>query len=183
MIGFLTYASVAILLGWVAYALMVFFVTTPVALIAGGVIGALGVVFLRDTIAIRGIIAVLGPIGIMVPMLALRHMAVGAGINVTPFGTPELIVFVLAYMGFLAASMGVLAVDLYRLGYLPVPVGIMVLACCAYGALTGNLFIPLVAVMGQAAWVMGWGSRNWFDHVLHALLVPIVLTVLITRLF
>ena len=183
MIGLLTYASVAILLGWVVYAIAGFFVAAPVALIAGGLIGALSVVFLRDTVAIRGIIAVLGPIGIMLPMLALRHAAAGVGVNVAPFGTLELIVFVLVYMAFLAASMGVLPVDIYRIGYFPVPVGAMVLALCAYGALTGNFFIPLVAVLGQAAWVMGWGSSNWFDHVLHALLVPIVLTVLILRLF
>ena len=53
MIGALTYASVAILLGWVAYALTGLFASVPVALIAGGVIGALSVLVFRDTIAIR----------------------------------------------------------------------------------------------------------------------------------
>lgn len=183
MIGALTYASVAILLGWVVYALVGLFTTVPVALIAGGVAGLLSVLVFRDTIAIRGFVALLGPIGIVLPLLALRHAAAGAGVAVAPFGTAELLVFVLLYMGFIAASIGVLPVDLYRHGYAPLPVAVMVLALCAYGALSGNLFIPFLAVSGQALWVMGWGSSNWFDHVTHALLVPVIFVVLILRLF
>jgi hypothetical protein len=43
------------------------------------------------------------------------------------------------------------------------------------------VFLPLVAVLGQALWLMGWGSSNWFDHVLHAVLVPVTTVVLILR--
>lgn len=183
MIGALTYASVAVLLGWVVYALTGLFASAPVALIAGVAVGLLSVLVLRDTVAIRGFVAVLGPIGIILPVLALRHAAAGMGMPIAPFGTIELLVFVILYMAFIATSMGVIPVDLYRLGYGPIPVAMMVLALCAYGALTGNLFIPVVAVAGQALWVMGWGSSNWFDHVTHALLVPIIVVVLILRLF
>ena len=183
MIGALTYASVAILLGWVAYALAGFFVPMPVALVAGVVIGVLSVLVFRDTVAIRGFVAVLGPIGIVLPLLALRHAAAGAGVTVAPFGTLELLIFVLLYMGFIASSMGVVQLDLYRYGYAPVPVAVMVLALCAYGAFSGNIFIPALAVLGQALWVMGWGSSNWFDHVTHALLVPVIFIVLVLRLF
>ena len=182
MIGVLTYASVAIVLGWVAYALAGFVASVPAALIAGGLIGAASVIFLRDTIAIRGFIAVLGPVGIVLPMLALRHVAAGAGMPVAPFGTVELVIFALLYAGLVATSMGVIPVDIYRLGYAPVPVAVMVLTLCAYGALSGSFFIPLVAVLGQGLWVMGWGSSNWFDHVTHALLGPVVVVVLLSRL-
>lgn len=182
MIGALTYASVAVLLGWVVYALTGLFASVPVALVAGALVGALTVLVFRDTIAIRGFVAVLGPIGIMLPLLALRHVAAGMGVPVAPFGTVELLIFVTLYMGFIASSMGVIPVDLYRYGYAPVPVAVMVLALCAYGALTGSLFIPVLAVAAQALWVAGWGSSNWFDHVTHALLVPIIFVVLILRL-
>ncbi len=183
MIGALTYASVAVLLGWVAYALAGLVAPVNVALIAGALIGVLAVLVFRDTVAIRGFVAVLGPIGIVLPLLALRHAAAGMGVPVAPFGTMELLVFVVLYMGFIASSMGVIPVDLYRHGYAPIPVAVMVLALCAYGAMTGTLFIPLLAVLTQALWVMGWGSSNWFDHVTHALLVPIIFVVLILRLF
>jgi hypothetical protein len=57
----------------------------------------------------------------------------------------------------------------------------MLMGLCGYGALTGQVFLPLVAVLGQALWLMGWGSSNWFDHVLHAVLVPVTTVVLILR--
>lgn len=182
MIEALTSVFVAILTGWIIYALAGFAVSVPVAVILGAVIGGLSVLIFRDTLVVRGIVALLGPIGIVVPMLALRHVAVGMSVPLPAFGTPELLVFLVAYVGFLAAAMGVLPVDLYRFGYAPVPVAIMVLALCAYGALSGNFFVPLVAVAGQALWVAGWGSSNWFDHVLHASLVPVVMVVLVLRL-
>lgn len=183
MISALTYASVAILLGWIAYAVTGLLASATVALILGVVAGGLAVLLFRDTVVVRGFIALLGPIGIVLPLLALRHVAAGLGMAVTPFGTVELLIFVLAYMGFIATSMGVIPVDLYRLGYAPLPVGVMVLVLCLYGALTGSLFLPLLAVLAQALWVMGWGSSNWFDHVTHALLVPIIFVVLFLRLF
>jgi hypothetical protein len=62
-----------------------------------------------------------------------------------------------------------------------VPVAVMVLAVCAYGLWSGTLFLPLVAVLGQALWVAGLGSSNWFDHVLHAGLVPVAGVVLILQ--
>jgi len=40
----------------------------------------------------------------------------------------------------------------------------------------------LVAVAGQALWVAGRGSSNWFDHVLHALLLPVAGVVLILHM-
>ena len=83
---------------------------------------------------------------------------------------------------FLASAMGVLPVDLYRLGYAPGPVAAMVLAVCGYGLWSGALFLPLVAVAGQALWVAGRGSSNWFDHVLHALLLPVAGVVLILHM-
>ena len=182
MIGALTYAYVAVLLGWIVYALTGLFAPVPIALVAGVVFGALCVLVFRDTVAVRGFIAVLGPIGIVLPLLALRQMAAGVGLPGAPFGTVELLVFVMLYMAFIATAMGVLPVDLYRLGYAPISVAVMVLALCAYGALSGNAFVPLLAVSGQALWVVGWGSSNWFDHVTHALLVPIIFVVLIARL-
>ncbi len=183
MIGVVTYASVAILLGWVTYALAGLFLPASVALIAACLNGFISVFLLRDTMAFHGFVAVLGPMSLVLPLLALRHMAAAAGVPVNPFGSVELLVFLLVYIAFLAASMGVIPVDMYRFGYAPTPVAIMVLMLCAYGWLTGSLFIPLLAVLGQALWVLGWGSSNWFDHVLHALLVPVVFVVLFLRLF
>ncbi|MEO0780870.1 MAG: hypothetical protein AAFZ46_03845, partial [Pseudomonadota bacterium] len=80
---------------------------------------------------------------------------------------------------FLLSTFGILREDLYRLGYAPVPVGIMVVVICLYAALSANWFLAAVVVLGQFFWVMKWGSSNWFDYVLHVLLWPVVVFALI----
>jgi len=117
------------------------------------------------------------------PFIILRQMAAHLGAPVQPFGGMELLVFLALYTGFLATAAGAIPVDFYRLGYAPIPVAGIVLALCAYGFLQGVIFVPLLAVTGQAMWVMGWGSSNYFDHVLHPVLVPAVVLVLALRLF
>jgi len=181
MTGVLTYLWVGILLGWAAFGLLSFVADSQMAflvaiMIAGGMITGL-----HQTIVIRGLIAVLEPVGVVLPLMAMWHVAGRLGVSVPVFSTVELSVFLVAYVAFLAASVGVIPVEVYRLGYGPIPVAVMVLALCAYGAVTGNVMVPLVAVAGQALWVMGWGSSNWFDHVLHAMLVPVVIVVLVMR--
>jgi len=128
-------------------------------------------------------VALLAPFGAMLPALALRDVAVRLGLPVPGFATWELAAFLVLYTGFLAAAFGLVPADVYRLGYAPVPVAATVLGLCAYGFATGNWFLALIAVLGQAAWVMGWGSSNWFDHVLHVLMWPLAVAVLVTRLF
>ena len=143
----------------------------------------LGAWLFRDTVVARGFVALMGPIGVVLPLLVLRHIGAELGLSIQTFGTIELLVFLMTYVVFLVAAMGAVPVDMYRWGYAPLPVAAMVLALCGYGALTGSVFIPLVAVTGQALWVMGWGSSNWFDHVLHVVLVPITIIALALRMF
>lgn len=176
-------AAVAILSGWVVFALLGWVASPALSASLGAAVGVVLVVFFRDSMAVGGAVALLAPFGVMLPALALRHAGAKLGLPVMPFGTWEMAAFLLLYTGFLAAAFGVIPVDVYRFGYAPVPVAAMVLAVCAYGFATGNWFLPLVAVLGQAAWVMGWGSSNWFDHVLHAALWPVAAVVLVGRLF
>jgi hypothetical protein len=178
MNGHVTSVFVGVILGWVGFALTGLIMPMPLAILAGIGVGVLSVTLLRQTVVITGFIALMGPVGVALPALALRHVASHLGLEIQAFSSAELVVFLLAYAAFLAASLGYLPVDIYRLGYAPLPVGIMALMLCAYGALTGNFFIPLVAVAGQGLWLKGWGSSNWFDHVLHAALMPIALLVL-----
>lgn len=182
MTGMLTSLWLAVLLGWAGYCLLGTVIPAPLAAGLGGLAGVLAVLAFRDTVALRAMVAVLGPVGVVLPLLALRHVAGGLGLPVQGFPIAGLVAFLLAYLLFLAASMGVVPVDPYRLGYAPLPVAVMVLAVCALGAVQGNVFLPLLAVLAQGLWVAGWGSSNWFDHVLHVALVPVVAVVLIGRL-
>ncbi|HKL46605.1 MAG TPA: hypothetical protein VJ906_10240 [Roseovarius sp.] len=182
MIGFLAGLGLAVILGWLAFVVLGWVVAAPLSVWVGGATGALVVLVARNTLPLRGMVALLAPFGVMLPALALRHMTMGAGLPVVPFATLEILVFLVLYVAFLTSAIGLVRLDAYRIGYAPLPVAVMVLAVCLYGFLTGNWFLPLVAVLGQALWLSGWGSSNWFDHVTHVLLVPVALVVLILRL-
>ncbi|WP_371227791.1 hypothetical protein [Roseovarius sp. 2305UL8-3] len=172
----------AILIGWVAWGGAALVVAAPLSILIGGAVGALVILLLRDTLVVNGAMALLEPIGVILPLLVLRQVAIALDWPMPTFNSLELFAFLVVYVGFLAASMGVFPVDPYRLGYAPWPVAIMVLILCLYGLLTGNWFVPLAAVAAQFLWVMGQGSSNWFDHMLHATLVPVVVVVLLLRL-
>ncbi|WP_135505967.1 hypothetical protein [Roseovarius aestuariivivens] len=175
-------AALALVLGWVVFALTGLVLAPSVAAVIGAVMGVLTVALARETVAVSGLIAVLAPFGVMLPALAARHMAVSLGAEVPGFATWEILVFLALYVGFLCSAFGVIPADLYRYGYAPWPVGGMVLALCLYAFLTGNWFLAGVAVLGQLFWVLGWGSSNWFDMVLHVALVPVAVVVLLLRL-
>ncbi|MFX0546301.1 hypothetical protein ACEWPL_012230 [Roseovarius sp. S1116L3] len=182
MTGALTILWLASLVGWLAWLILGIGMQAQIAVPLGLVIGLAAALLLRDTLPLRGIVALLGPVGAVLPFLILRQMAGDMGVAVQPFGSIELLLFLCVYVAFLATAMGALPIDLYRLGYAPIPVAIMVLALCAYGLGQGMVFVPLLAVTAQAMWVMGWGSSNYLDHVLHPALVPAVLIVLMMRL-
>lgn len=173
----------AVLLGWAAWGVLSLGLSAPWSIVAGLAVGAICAFGLRETLALRGIVAVLGPIGVVIPLLALRQMAGVLGVPVHPFGTLELLVFLAAYLVFLAAAMGALPAEIYRLGYAPLWVAGIVLAICAYGLWQGSVFLPALAVSAQLLWVLGWGSSNYFDHILHVGLIPAVLIVLVARVF
>ncbi|WP_113911444.1 hypothetical protein [Roseovarius dicentrarchi] len=176
-------AWLALLLGWMAWGAFSLGLEMPVSLMLGLALGVVCAALFRDSVPLRGLVAVLGPVGLVLPLLILRQMAGHLGAPVQPFGSLELLIFVALYIGFLACAAGAMPVDFYRVGYAPWPVAIMVLALCALGFWQGALFLPGLAVAAQAVWIMGWGSSNWFDHVLHPLLIPAAIIVLILRLF
>ena len=179
----LSYVFLGILTGWLIYLMTGLLVGPVIAALLGAMLCILTDTRLRDHVVIQSLMGLLDPIGIVLPVLALSHVALGLGVPVPIFSTVELLIFLLAYLAFLASAMGLLPVDPYRLGYAPLPVGGMVLAACLYGMLMGNWLLPFIAVAGQGLWVMRWGSSNWFDHVLHAALVPVVLVSLLARVF
>jgi len=136
----------------------------------------------RRSMVVGAFVAILEPVGCALPFLALRHIAPSVGVDIVPFSTIEIGVFLVTYIGFLSASLGAIRLDPYRLGYRPWPVALVALGLVALGGVTGNLFYPLVAVCGQALWLLRLGSSNYFDHILHAVLVPVAIVELVSRL-
>ncbi len=175
--------SMAIVLGWVMFALADLILPAWVALVAAIAVGMLSVSVLRRTVAIGGVVALLAPFGVMLPALALRDVAVTFGAPIPGFSMLEIAVFLMLYTGFLASVFGKVPLELYRYGYAPKPVGLMVLALCAYSFATGNWFLAVVTVTAQSFWTLRLGSSNWFDHMLHVLLWPVALWALTGRVF
>ena len=174
-------AALAIVLGWVVFALAGL-ALAPAAAVAVGIGAGAVLALLRNSLPLRAAVALLAPFGVMLPALALRDMAAALGVAVVPFTTVELAAFLLGYTLFLAAAFGAIPLNLYRLGYAPAPVAAMVLAVCACGVVSGHWFLALVAVAGQAAWAARLGSSNWFDHVVHLALWPVAAVALAARL-
>lgn len=172
----------AVIIAWMAWGGASLMVSTPLSLFIGAAVGLLVIGVFRDTLAINGLMALLEPIGIILPLLILRQAAGALGWDWPAFSNLELLVFLILYVAFLASAFGVVPVEAYRLGYAPGPVAIMVVVLCLYGFLTGNWFVPLAAVAAQAMWVAGAGSSNWFDHILHVALVPVIVVVMVTRM-
>lgn len=175
--------GLAAVVGWVGFALAGLVLGPTGASVLGCLIGVVCVTALRATLPVRALMALLAPFGVVLPALALRHAAVGIGLPIPGLSSLELAVFLVAYVAFLAAAFGLFSTDIYRFGYSPTPVVCMVLGVCAYSLVTGNWFLAGIAVAGQLAWAMKWGSSNWFDHVLHVVLVPVVALSLLARMF
>lgn len=176
-----------VLLGWLLFSGFLWVARPDQAALAGLVLGLGLVMGLRRHMVIGGAMAVLEPIGVVLPLLALRHMALAACPDLAPWlgqwQSWELAAIVLLYPLFLAASMGVWRAEPYRLGYHPMPVAVMVLILCLYALATGNLSLALIVVAGQVQWVLRRGSSNWFDHVLHVFVLPVAAIELVSRLW
>lgn len=173
----------AVCAGWLAFALSGLILPPVGGAAFGFVVGVLAAGPLRNTLPSSVAIAVLAPFGLMLPALALRHIAISLGLDVPGFSLLETTIFLLLYVAFLLTVFGVIPIDVYRFGYAPVPVAVIVLTVCLYALMTGNWFLALVAVGGQAAWVAGWSSSNWFDTMLHVALIPVALFAMMAFLF
>ncbi|MEL6315434.1 MAG: hypothetical protein AAFQ60_15465 [Pseudomonadota bacterium] len=170
--------ALAVLVAWCVQGVAGAVLASLAAGLLGAAAGAAAMALTR-WVLVGGVVALLAPFGVMLPSLALGAMAGRLGVDVVEFSQLELGVFLVGYTVFLLSTFGILREDLYRLGYAPVPVGIMVVVICLYAALSANWFLAAVVVLGQFFWVMKWGSSNWFDYVLHVLLWPVVVFALI----
>ena len=170
--------ALAVLVAWCVQGLAGAVLAPLAAVLLGAAAGAAAMALTRRVL-VGGAVALLAPFGVMLPSLALGAMAGRPGLDVVGFSQLELGVFWVGYTVFLLSAFGILREDLYRLGYAPVPVGIMVVVICLYAALSANWFLAAVAVLGQFFWVMKWGSSNWFDYILHMLLWPVAVLALI----
>lgn len=173
--------AAGLVLGWSLFWLLRFFI--PVRLAAGVAVGV-GFVpfFLFPTFAFYSIfIAVFTPFGLLLPMVAVQGILRVLGYRVTRVATLDLLAILGLYTAFILASVGVFEWDPYRYGYLPASGGAVAVMLCLYGLLRQHIWISAVAVAGQVLWAFDFGSSNYFDHISHVLLIPIIAICLLRR--
>ena len=173
--------ALGLVLGWMAWYVLSLGMAMPSSLLLAAAVGLLTLRFLRHTVVVRGVMAVLDPIGIVIPILIVWQGLGTLGVPFAPFAVLELLIFLALYVAFLATSFGVIPGDPYRWGYHAAPVAGLSLGLCIYALITGTWIIAVIAVAGQAMWVFKQGSSNYFDHILHATLVPVAVIALLAR--
>ena len=106
MSGRVTSVFVGVILGWIAYMFMGLIMPLPLAILVGIAFGTASMTMFRHTQAVKGFIALMGPVGVVLPLLALRHIAGQFGVEIQAFSMTELVLFLLAYGVFLTTSIG-----------------------------------------------------------------------------
>lgn len=181
MIEVYTSITLGIIIGWIAFRLGRFATGRLIGYLFGIAAGIYCVIVARDSLPILYFTAIFSPIAVTIPLLAIRNTFAIFTFPWPRFSKSEVTLFLVLYIIFLSASMGVFTFDPYRFGYDPVIAGGVALALVIYGTIRRNPFFAIVAVSGQILWVFEIGSSNYFDHITHVLLIPISLVYVLRR--
>lgn len=174
-------SAAGILTGWCLYRVLGRFLPRNTTLLVAVGVGFMPFFVMPGLAFYALVIAVFAPFGMMLPVLAAQSILRDFGIGSKRFATVDLIVILVLYVGFIAASIGVIDWDPYRYGYAPLWGGAMAVGLCIYGALRGHIGVCIAALGGQILWMMDIGSSNYFDHVSHVMIIPVIATCLIRR--
>lgn len=173
--------TLGLVFGWCLMAAGRFFVSPRRAAIVGLAAGVLAALVGRGHPPVHFFAGLFLPLGLSLPALALQDALGAFGVRGRRWPAWEVAALLVLYLAFLAASMGAVAFDPYRFGYQPGPVAMLSLALVLYGWLRRDFLIAGVALAGQALWLAGVGGGNYFDHIAHVLLAPVLIAELLKR--
>ncbi len=167
-----------VLVFWIGFRLTAPFTTQAVSLAV-----SLGLVVICVMVPVVShlMVAVLAPIGFLLPALAIRDVLGRTALKVAPFSVVDVVLIMCAMTWYIAASIGVFAFDPYRLGYTAVAPGVLAACCLVWALLRGHFIVAIAVIASQAAWGFGWSGPNFFDNLLHALIVPICFVWIVKR--
>lgn len=120
-------------------------------------------------------VAMLAPIGVILPALAVRDIFGKAGRISERFHLAEVTIAFCLTTIFIAASIGVIAFDPYRYGFGVLAPALLSLVGVGWAIIRGHHVVALAILLAQGLWVTGLSGHNFFDYSLHALLVPVTL--------
>lgn len=173
--------AAGVVVGWCVYWLLLFFTPRKLAVAVSVLIGFGPFIFLPELLFYSMIIAVFAPFGLILPIVAGQGILRELGYPVKKFASIDLVIILTVYTVFISASVGVFAWDPYRYGYSPAGGGAVAALLCLYGILRQHPGVCIAAIGGQCLWMSDIGSSNYFDHVGHVLLIPIIFVCLVRR--
>ena len=128
-------------------------------------------------------VALLDPLGLLLPLLAVRNVVgIFTDNSLNTLSLIELIGWLVAGVVFIASALGVFEMDLYSFGYSDLPAAVIATGASLYFAWRRQVLLLVVSVLGYLLWVFDVGSSNYFDHVFHAFMVPVLVIQLVYRL-
>lgn len=181
MSGLYEACAAGVLASWCLFRLLQLVLPKVPALVVAVTVGLVPFILLPELLFHSMTIAIFAPFGLILPMVAVQGFFRDFGYTVKRFATVDLGVVLILYLFFVSASVGVVAWDPYRYGYDPVWGGAVAFLLCLYGVLRGHPGVSLVALLGQFLWINDIASSNFFDHVSHVLLIPVIVVCLIRR--
>jgi len=181
MTGLYEACAAGVLVSWCLYRLLHLVLPKLPAVAVSVVAGFVPFIIFPELLFYSMIIAIFAPFGLLLPMAAVQGFFRDFGYPVNRFATVDLVIVLILYLIFVSASVGVVTWDPYRYGYDPVWGGFVALILCLYGMLREHLGIVIIALAGQFLWMLGIGSSNFFDHVSHVLIIPVILVCLFQR--
>ena len=176
-----TTVSVGLLLSWLAAALLRIALPGKQASLGGLVLGLAIMLAARSTLPVLVLVSLFEPVAFGLSFLILRSLAKPfLEIKVVPAW--EQVLFLGLIFGYLYLSAGVTLFDPYRLGFDPLWAGCVAGSLCLYAGMRGYIGFSLLPFAAQIIWMTGLGSSNYFDHLISALMVPILIASVFGRL-
>ncbi len=119
--------------------------------------------------------AIFAPVSGGVALFAAADLGRGFGLRHRPRPAAELLTVLAAYLLYLAAGLGVFAVDPHAAGYGGVPAAATAVALGGYALVRRDTLLAAAVLLAQLVWLADIGSENLFDNLAGVLLVPALL--------
>lgn len=119
-------------------------------------------------------VSLLSPLPVLIPVYALGLLAGPFGFRPGWWPRADLAVALVALLTLILSAIGHIGFDIYRYGYEAWPVAIIAAGMAALALWRNHMLLLVGIVLGQILWMLEIGSTNFFDHVSHILLIPLL---------
>ena len=165
-----TLMGLSIIFTWIVFSALRFALKPLASITVSLLLVAIYMILLRQTEAMSLPIAVIAPLGAVLPAMAIHNIMQHCNVPLKRFSNSELLFFTVGLLAFLIASIGTIQFDPYRFGYYPLTGTFIAFLASLYLMMRGHWVILIGVLIGQLAWTFDISSTNIFDHISHGLI-------------